>query len=56
MNRSWKEQKIKLNMKKYRQDHDKAEKSWSFLMKSKGMKLEDVYAKRNAEYQRKPDR
>lgn len=31
MNRSWNEQRIKLNMKKYRQDHDKVEKSWSFF-------------------------
>jgi len=35
MNRSWNEQRIKLNMKKYRQDHDKVEKSWSFFYEIK---------------------
>ena len=50
MNRSWNEQKIKLNMKKYRQDHNKVKRCGLFFMESKEMKMEERDAKRNVEY------
>ena len=60
MNRSWNEQKIKLNMKKYRQDHNKVKRCGLFFMESKEMKMEERDAKRNtkrnAQYQRKFNR